>query len=491
MAGRDKGIFDNKWKKKLEASRSKPKTTGYLLQIFVPVVLAVAVLSGAVVGVFFSWVFALQCVACVLVAACPCTLGLIAPLLISVGKEKAKKAGLLVNIPEALDVLGAVDTVVLDLNGTCTEGDTRVMRWVTFDEAQLASDKLLAVMSYLEQGNDHRVAEAIQAAARDKNIEPLSGGHSLGLFKQGVKAVHEGQDYVLGNRATMRDAGITDEVMDALNIPKLHVGQSMLYLASGQAIQGYVVLQDTLRPGTQAFIDYLKSQGIDTHLLTGDAKNTADLYGPEFGINKVNIHAECTPKDKQNLLLNMKKEGKCVAMVGDGINDTEAFLASDVAIVVNHAKEQGVAQQNADIELASQSLLPLIKLIQVAKSTLSNINQNVGFSFIYNALAVFAPMGLLFGAGVMMNPAVGAALMMLQTVLIFANVVRFSAEDEPVVTPQPDLLSGHGNADIPGVSNSVELTHANRKRLNPEGGLDGADDALGDGFNEFKRVRFN
>lgn len=488
LAQEDGRILEAKFKRARENPSPKSNTTAYMLQFFIPAVVAVALFSGVAVGIYFaSWVLALQCASTVLVAACPCTFGLITPLVIQVGINKFKKKDVSFRVPEHLEVAAAVDCVVFDLNGTLTEGEPKVQRYT--------SENILTLMATLEEGEQHPIALAI----REKTAERVVGTRQLMEQKRtGIRVKLNDVEYVLGNQSMMSEAGIVVEA------PKLGSCENIVYLASNGVVMGHVVLEDTLRSEARTVVSTLQNSGKNIRLCTGSDKATAFRYATALNIDVKHVYFDCEPdgvKSKQGYVEALQEKGHTVAMVGDYANDASAISASDFGLAVAHAGGHVAAQEAASAVIHDDTLLSVLQVFKTAERTVEHINQNLGFNLLYNAVAVFAPMGLLFGAGMMMSPAVGAALMMLQTLLIFVNVYRFDLEDAPEIAPQLqskpkpkpklDLGPRHGNADVSSVSNGLGLTNADRKRLYSEVVLDGADNAIGDGLDEFKRARFN
>ena len=478
LAQEDRRIIEAKFKRARENPPPKPNTTAYILQFFIPAVIAVAVLSGVAVGVYFaSWVLALQCASTVLVAACPCTFGLITPLVVQVGIHKFKTADVSFQIPEHLEAAAAVDCVVFDLNGTLTEGAPTVQRY--------SDERILTLMATLEEGELHPMALAI----REKTTERVQGTRELvSRDRMGIRVKLDADEYVLGNQSMMTEAGIE------VKAPELGSCENVVYLASNNVIMGYVVLEDRLRSGARHVVNVLQHSGKNVRLCTGSDKATAHRYATALQIDMNHVYFDCEPdgdNSKMGHIRALQKQGYTMAMVGDYANDASAIGASDFGLAVAHAGGHVAAQEVASAVIHDDTLLSILQVFKTAKRTVEHINQNLGFNLLYNAVAVFAPMGLLFGVGLMLSPAVGAALMMLQTLIIFANVYRFELENAPEILPKSGLISDHGYANISSIGNCVGLANTDRKRLYSEVSLNGADDVLGNGLDEFKRARFN
>ena len=562
LAQEDARILKAKIKRAQENPPPKPNTTAYMLQFFIPAVVAVALLSGMIVGVYFSsWVLALQCASTVLVAACPCTFGLITPLVIQVGinqfKKEDKKDDVSFRVPEHLEAAAAVDCVVFDLNGTLTEGEPKVQDYTR--------EEILGLMATLEEGEPHAMAGAIRKAYTGERV--AGRRQVVSHERAGIRVKLDDVEYVLGNQSMMEQASI------AVEAPKVGFGESVVYLATNGVVIGHVVLEDKLRSKAGIVVRALQDAGKKVLMCTGADKSTAELYATALSIDVKHVSYNCAPdresgyefklisslegdlknvkegvvylsnspkayfvkdmsesvflpedmdltnleeklqdtqfkiqildvttkaghtrdKSKQGYVQELQEQGCTVAMVGDYGNDASAIAASDFGLAVSHTGGHVAAQGAASAVIHDDSLLSVLQVFKTAERTVLHIKQNLAFNLLYNAVAVFAPMGLLFGTGIMMSPAVGAALMMLQTLLIFANVYRYSLEDAPEIVPQfqSNLGSAHGNTDVASISNGMRFTHAYGYGLNPEVALDGANNTQSDGLNEFESARLH
>jgi len=365
---------------------------------------------------------------------------------------------------------------VFDLNGTLTEGDPKVQN--------STSDEILALMATLEEGEPHVMAGAIREAYTGERVEGRR--QLMSRERTGIRVKLDDVEYVLGNQSMMEQAGIVVEA------PKVGSCENVVYVASRGVILGHVVLEDKLRSEARTVVQNVKN----ARLLTGSDKATAYRFATALNMDLKHVFFDCEPtgeRSKQSYVQELQVQGYTVAMVGDYANDASAIAASDFGLAVAHKGGHVAAQEAAAAVIHDDSLLSVLNVFKTAERTVFHINQNLAFNLLYNVVAVFAPMGLLFGTGMMMSPAVGAALMMLQTLLIFANVYRFSCENAPEIMPQSQTNSGacYGNTDVASISNSMGLTNANRKRLYSEVALDGANDTQSDGFDEFKRIRLN
>jgi len=465
--------------KQIRAAKIKQKTneTGLsqLLAWFVPTVIAIAVSSAVIVGaVFGSWVLGLQAMVCVMVAACPCTLGLIVPLVTHVGLKKSEKAGVIFRDVDKLQVLDEVDAVMFDLNGTLTSGTPYVKN-------PSANQELLALMAHLEGDAQHWVANAIKSAVvTPLDAEPCEYVES---DRYGVKVQYQNDIYHLGGHAMMDDLNIPSASLDV----KLGLGETAIYLAKNGELQGHVVLTDSLREGAIEVVQALQNKmGIDVYKCTGADTQTAMLYANKLNIPSTHVFSNCSIEDKQRHLQALQDQGKRVLFVGDAGNDGLVLTKSEVGIVVAHKGGHEGAQRGASAVLHSKSLKPILEVFSIAEKTVANIKHNTAFSFIYNGFAMLLPMVLMFTVGFMLNPAVGAGLMMLQTLFVFANVHRFSKEGEEETEA---LVSDQADRDIFCIPDGVGLGYTHANGLDTKRGLETQDDGFSNGFDESEGLR--
>jgi P-type Cu2+ transporter len=461
LAREDRAILESKLNSALE--KKKPSGVTYWLQYFVPVVVSVAALSGLFVGLYFgSFILAVQCAVGVLVAACPCTLGLIAPLVTHVGIKKIEKAGIIFRKPEDLEAADKIDCVMFDLNGTLTRGTPEILNPEDED-----NQVLIGLMAHLEANQDHWVARAIKAAAHNLNLTPIEGACDVTeRTHHGIKVSFDGDDYILGNREMMA----ADDIAGLDAIPTNQREETVVCLSKNGELHGHLILKDAIRSDAVQVIDALKASGKKVYLCTGSDGNLANQYAGVFGISEEQIFSSCETDGERSKLARLealKAMGYHVAMIGDSVNDASVIAKSDFGLVVQHEAGHKGAQQGASAVLRTESLSPVLQLFEIARKTTSNINQNVWFSFVYNAIAMLAPAGLLLGVGLALNPAVGAGLMILQTLLIFANVYRFNvAADSPVENKTPivplntDAVSAGLDLNSHTVSSELSLSYA-------------------------------
>jgi len=422
---------------KLEKSAIET-ATNRVLQYFIPGVFAAAVLSGVLIGVFFSGALAIQCAVSVLVSACPCTLGLITPLAIRIGIKKAADGGVVFNSAKKLESTYHIECVVFDLNGTLTQGMPRVTQYRALLDSGLSHEGLLSLLAHFEKGSPHPIAQAICTFALAKKVKVPTLEAQLEVTDHAGRTVlFEDKHYVLGSEAFMLRQGVELGDIDRIRmIASPQEGDSLVYLARAKKLIGYVVLHDVLREDANYVISAFEAMGIQPYLSTGADIKTALQYANQLRIKPEYVRANCVShanadsvQSKKNVIDELRKKGLSVAAVGDGANDAEMIAAADVGFALSVGGDTHI-QQQADAVIQGHALLPVLHAFSVAKRTVSNIKENLMFSFFYNIAAVCITGGILLGFGVVLNPAVGAALMIIQTSMILLNLYRFSKHRE-------------------------------------------------------------
>ena len=416
-------------------------TTRKLLKYFVPSVIALAIISGLVIGILFNPALAIQCAASLLVAACPCTLGLITPVAIKIGMVKASKNGVHFKTNKSLQQADAINTVVLDLNGTLTTGELIATNHEIYPESQTSAETFFTYLAALENaaprdkktGKIHPFAERILSYASSKcNINTLPIATNVDEMQYaGVKADINDECCLVGNaqflarhKIELPHKIITDQGSD-----------HTIYLVRGGRVIGHITIQSPLRKDAKFIIEELQRMGKEIHICTGSAQKTAEGYIEELGLSKpIILKADHYPRDKTkyiNGLINDEK--KRVAMVGDGINDSSAIAASHFGIAVNSISGNIRTQDAASavIDPINDSLLPVVTTFAVAKQTMRSIKQNLVISLAYNMSSMLIAGGVLVAVGFTLNPAIGVALMVLQVAFILLNQYRIRHQELP------------------------------------------------------------
>lgn len=403
-----------------------------ILKYFIPAVFTLSIISGITIGVLFNPALAIQCAVALLVSACPCTLGFIIPLALKIGQAKAVENGIQFKNGKTLQMAAQIDTVVFDLNGTLTTGEYGVNACYIFDN-NLSPAQVCAYLEVLERESTHLVAKAISDYAQTKttvqDIASLTVTDVCKKHHAGLSAKVNGEDIIIGNAKMMKDNGISVEGLPK-QLPCDKTAQ-LIYLARGKQVIATIVLCDALRPGAKEIIAALKSSGKKLHLCTGADPTIAKYYADQLGIPLENMVADCFPIDKSNYINNLKQSGHQVAMVGDEINDASAMAASDLSVVINGVDNEKL-QQEAGLVIYNRSLLAIIAAFSIARQTVRNIKQNLVFSLIYNLSIMAVASGLLLSIGLVLNPGLGVALMVLQTSLVLLNAYHFKQQALPL-----------------------------------------------------------
>ena len=389
---------------------------------FVPAVLIAAVLTfiaWALIGPAPALAHAIVSAVAVLIIACPCALGLATPMSIMVGTGRGAQAGVLVKNAEALEVMGKVDTLVVDKTGTLTEGKARLVSIVPASGTTVS--ELLSIAVSLEQGSEHPLAGAILRGAEERNIKGTAATGFESVTGKGVRATVGSRRVSLGNRALMDEVKVdvaeVTEKAEALR----RDGQTVVFLADETHVLGLIGVTDPIKESTFEAVKLLKEQGIQIVMLTGDSRTTADAVARKLGIDAV--HAEVLPEDKSAVVTKLKKEGRTVAMAGDGVNDAPALAAADVGIAMGTGTD--VAMESAGVTLVKGDLRGIVKAMRLSRGVMQNIRQNLFFAFIYNLLGVPIAAGVLYPVfGLVLNPMIAALAMSLSSVSVIANALR-------------------------------------------------------------------
>ena len=389
---------------------------------FVLAVIAVAIATLLGWGLFGpdpSWTYAVvNCVA-VLIIACPCALGLATPMSIMVATGQAAREGVLFRDAEAIERLRTIDTLIVDKTGTLTQGRPAFREVIAFDDA--SQDEVLRLAASLDQGSEHPLAAAIVAEAHRRRLAlspPEEFESETGI---GVRGRVEGHSLALGNTALMREVGADVVAIGEVAERLRREGASAMFLAVDRQVAGLIAVADPIKGTTPAAIAALKRAGVRLVMATGDGRTTAEAVARQLGIDEV--HGEVRPKDKTDLVMRLKAEGRRVAMAGDGINDAPALAAADVGIAMGTGTD--VAMSSAQVTLVKGDLRGIVRAREISQATVRNMKQNLGFAFLYNALGVPVAAGLLYPPfGWFMSPMLAALAMSLSSVSVVANALR-------------------------------------------------------------------
>ncbi|WP_404384356.1 heavy metal translocating P-type ATPase [Caenispirillum salinarum] len=389
---------------------------------FVPAVIAIAVIAfvvWAAVGPAPAMAYALIVAVSVLIIACPCALGLATPMSIMVGVGRGAGEGVLIKNAEALERFEKVDTLVVDKTGTLTEGRPKVTRVVPAEGQD--EDHVLALAAALERGSEHPLAAAIVGAARERGLSLPKAEDFSSVTGKGVQGSVEGRAVALGNIKLMRDLSVAAGALEGTAEDLRREGATVMFLAVDGAPAGLVAVADPVKATPPEALRVLRETGMHIVMLTGDNRTTAEAVARALGIDAV--EAEVSPEDKNAVVRRLRKEGRIVAMAGDGVNDAPALAEADVGIAMGTGTD--VAIQSAGVTLVKGNLDGIARARVLSHATMRNIRQNLFFAFIYNGLGVPVAAGVLYPAfGWMLSPIIAAAAMALSSTSVIGNALR-------------------------------------------------------------------
>ncbi len=393
--------------------------------IFVPIVMLIAIITLGVWLLFggeHAFTQGLLAMVTVLVIACPCALGLATPTAIMVGIGKGAESGILIKDAEALELGYKVNAIVLDKTGTITEGKPEVtaMHWAaTLPENIVVLKQVFAAM---EQSSEHPLAEAIFNHLKKDGVKPAGIRDFDSLTGKGVSAVYNDKKYWAGSHKILTDHNqvISSELKGQAKVLQ-DQAQTVIYFADETQVLAVVSIADQIKKGSKEAVSKLIRQGIEVYMLTGDNKQTAAAVAAMAGIE--NFVAEVLPSDKAEFIKKLQAEGKVVAMIGDGINDSQALAQSNVSIAMGRGSD--IAIDVAKITLISSDLLQVPKALQLSKKTVRTIKQNLFWAFIYNLIGIPIAAGVLYPInGFLLNPMIAGAAMALSSISVVSNSLR-------------------------------------------------------------------
>ena len=389
--------------------------------VFVPVVISIAVLAAvlwATVG-GMGIRFCLSIGIAVLVISCPCALGLATPVAITVATGKAAERGILIKSAASLELLGRVDTVVLDKTGTVTAGTPQVTDVLCVPG--VTEEELLCAAASLEKPSGHPLADAIVQEAARRSIPLCAVSDFNAVPGGGVQAVLDGKTLYAGNDRYMTLIGAGTAALRAAAEALAAAGKTPLYFAEEQHLLGVVAVADVVKPDSAAAIAALRRSGREVVLLTGDDRRTAEAIARQVGVERV--IAQVLPQDKARCVKELQKDGRLVAMVGDGVNDAPALVTADVGLAIGAGTD--VAIESADVVLMHNSLMDIVDAAALSRATLRNIRQNLFWAFFYNAIGIPVAAGVLYPAlRLTLDPMLAAAAMSLSSVCVVSNALR-------------------------------------------------------------------
>ena len=389
---------------------------------FVPIVILVALVAFGTwmtIGPEPRFAHGLVAAVAVLIIACPCALGLATPMSIMVGVGRGAGMGVLIKNAEALERMEKIDTLVVDKTGTLTAGRPEVVATATVPGVE--ETELLRLAASLERSSEHPLAAAVVNAAELRKVALADAQDFDSPVGRGVTGTVEGHRLIIGSHRIMADEKIDVSALTEKAEELRGEGATVIFTAVDGRLAGLFAIADPIKPTTPSAVSALLAEGVRVVMLTGDNRTTANAVARKLGITEV--EAEVLPEHKSEIVARLRKEGRAVAMAGDGVNDAPALAAADVGIAMGTGTD--VAIESAGVTLLKGDLEGIVRARQLSRATMRNIRQNLFFAFIYNALGVPVAAGVLYPAfGLLLSPIIAAAAMALSSVSVISNALR-------------------------------------------------------------------
>ncbi len=409
-----------------EAQGSKApvqKLVDKIAGIFVPIVIGISILTFVawmLLGGEDAFTHALLTAVTVLVIACPCALGLATPTAIMVGVGKGAEHNILIKDAESLELAHKVDAIILDKTGTITEGKPEVSD-VLFDVSTDVK-RLKSILLSIEMQSEHPLAEAVVRFLQKEQINPVTLQQIDSITGKGVTAVFEDRQYLVGNTRLLSERGVQINKEFTLRINELREqAKTVIAFAENENIVAVIAIADRIKASSKAAIESLQKKGIEVFMLTGDNQQTAAAIAREVGLKE--YKSEVMPADKAAFVQQLQQQGKMVAMVGDGINDSHALAQADVSIAMG--KGSDIAMDVAKMTLITSDLNSISKALDLSKKTVNTIKQNLFWAFIYNLIGIPIAAGVLYPInGFLLDPMIAGAAMALSSVSVVSNSLR-------------------------------------------------------------------
>jgi Cu+-exporting ATPase len=394
---------------------------------FVPAVVAAAALTFAVwaaAGPPPRLAHALVNAVAVLIIACPCALGLATPMSIMVAAGKGAGAGVLFRDAEAIELLRRVDTLVVDKTGTLTDGKPRLASVALADAAGVTEAELVRLTAALERGSEHPLAAALAGAAAERGLALPSVADFRARPGLGITGTAGGRAVAAGNRRLFDELGIAvTSALDAAAEARRADGESMMFVAVDGRAAGLLGVADAVKPSAAEALAQLRADGVRVVMLTGDHRATALAVGRRLGFAEADVHADVRPAEKEAAVERLQREGRFVAMAGDGVNDAPALARAQVGIAMGTGTD--VAMESAGVTLVKGDLRGIVRARALSRATMANVRQNLFFAFAYNAIGVPLAAGVLYPAtGLLLSPMIAAAAMSFSSVSVIGNALR-------------------------------------------------------------------
>jgi P-type Cu2+ transporter len=407
-----------------DAQNSKPpvqKLVDKVAAVFVPVVILLAIFSFTawmIAGKGDSLPLAIQTMVSVLIIACPCALGLATPTAIMVGIGKGATQGILIKDAEGLEIACKVNSVVFDKTGTITNGKPEVTDLIWKTDALFLSKVLYG----LEMHSEHPLADAVTDKLKTEGVSPVMSEDFEAFPGKGITGEYQGYKYAAGNEKLMAELQISLSESDQEVVFQFRQqAKTVVFFSKSKEIVAIIAIADKIRSSSQEAIGKLRKEGLEIHMLTGDNENTAGAIASQAGITT--IKAGLLPSEKAEYVTGLQEKGRVVAMVGDGINDSQAMALADVSFAMG--KGSDIAMDVAKMTIVTSDLNAIPAAIRLSKLTLRTIRQNLFWAFIYNLIAIPIAAGLLYPfTGFMLNPMIAGAAMAMSSVSVVSNSLR-------------------------------------------------------------------
>jgi Cu+-exporting ATPase len=357
----------------------------------------------------------------VLIIACPCALGLATPMSIMVGVGRGAHSGILIRDAQALEQFERIDTIVIDKTGTLTEGKPRLVSIVTTPGAD--ENGLLRLAASAERGSEHPLAQAILSAAKERGLALGEVSGFASPSGKGASGTVDGKTIALGNAMLMAELNIATHDLDAAAETARRNGATAIYVAVDGRAAGIIAIADPVKPSAKSALSALRADGLRIVMLTGDNATTARAVASRLDIDE--IEAGVLPERKSDVVQRLRKEGRRVAMVGDGVNDAPALAAADIGVAMGGGTD--IAIESAGVTLLTGDLAGLVRARRLSVATMRNIRQNLAFAFLYNSAGVPVAAGVLYPVfGILLSPMIAAAAMALSSVSVIGNALRLA-----------------------------------------------------------------
>ena len=389
---------------------------------FVPTVIVVAIIAFAAWAVYGPeprFAFGLVAAVSVLIIACPCALGLATPMSIMVGVGRGAHMGVLIKNAEALERMERIDTLVVDKTGTLTEGKPKVV--AVLPAGSYSDTEVLRLAASVERASEHPLADAIVNEAKERGIQTSDVQDFDSPVGKGALGAVEGKKVLLGNASFMRSQGVDTSAMETEAERQRGEGATVINMAVDGKLAGILAIADPVKQSTPEALRELAAEGVKVIMLTGDNRTTAQAVARRLGIG--DVEAEVLPDQKSAVVAKLQKEGRKVAMAGDGVNDAPALAAAEVGVAMGTGTD--VAMESAGVTLLKGDLNGIVRARRLSRATMRNIRQNLFFAFAYNAAGIPIAAGVLYPTlGLLLSPIVAAAAMALSSVSVVGNALR-------------------------------------------------------------------